>query len=150
YALFALLPVTAVSLLLGAVTGAEFWRTALALINALFVSLTAGIFVSAIGKDSRNTMGATLTLLLLLGGGVPFAAALLLDAGVSADWTRFAWLSPFTPFQLAAGSFFTKTLPGFWPALLISNLVGWLFLATASWLLPHRWQQESTTSAVSS
>src|SRR5215472_9765548 len=43
YALFALLPVTGVSLLLGSVTGVEFWRTALALINALFVSLTLGI-----------------------------------------------------------------------------------------------------------
>src|SRR5215831_11373821 len=95
YALFALLPVTAVSLLLGAVTGAEFWRTALALINALFVSLSAGIFVSTIGRDSRNTMGGTLTLLLLLGGGLPLAAGLLTDAGVSSEWTRFAWLSPF-------------------------------------------------------
>jgi ABC-type transport system involved in multi-copper enzyme maturation permease subunit len=150
YALFALLPVTAASLLLGALTGAEFWRTALALINALFVSLAAGIFVSAIGRDSRNTMGVTLALLLLLGGGIPLAASLLSDAGVSSEWTWFAWLSPFTPFQLAAGSFFAKTQPGFLPALLVSNLLGWVFLATASWLLPWRWQQESTSSAVSS
>ncbi len=148
YALFALLPVMAVSLLLGAVTGAEFWRTALALINALFVSLATGIFVSALGKDSRNTMGATLALLLLLGGGIPLAAALLSDAGVSSEWTRFAWFSPFTPFQLAAGSFFTKTQPGFWPALLVSDMLGWLFLAAASWVLPYRWQQEATSSAV--
>ena len=149
YSLFALLPVTAASLLLGAVTGAEFWRTALALINALFVSLSAGIFVSALGKDSRNTMGATLGLLLLLGGAFPVIAGILAGAGVSTAWTRFAWLSPFTPFQLAAGSFFTRTLPGFWPSLICSDLLGWLFLGTASWLLPYRWQQESTSSAIS-
>src|SRR5215469_11630653 len=46
YALLALMPMTALPLLLGGVTGAEFWRMALALINALFFSLAAGICVS--------------------------------------------------------------------------------------------------------
>src|SRR5438876_918936 len=38
YALLALLPLTGLPLLVGGVTGAEFWRMMLALINALFVS----------------------------------------------------------------------------------------------------------------
>src|SRR6267378_3878208 len=42
YGLLALLPIIALSLLLGGVTGSELWRRALALINGLFVSLAAG------------------------------------------------------------------------------------------------------------
>ena len=62
YGLLALLPVMALPLLLGGVTGAEFWRTALALVNALFFSLAPGICVSAFSRVSdravRNALGA--------------------------------------------------------------------------------------------
>src|SRR5712691_815325 len=47
YALLAVFPILAVTLLMGGVTGAHFWKTVLALVNALFVSLSAGLFVSA-------------------------------------------------------------------------------------------------------
>src|ERR1051325_3521825 len=43
YGLLGLFPIMAMSLLLGGVTVGEFWRTVLALLNALFISLTAGI-----------------------------------------------------------------------------------------------------------
>src|ERR1041385_8056394 len=46
YSLLAMIPALAVPVLLGGVTGAEFWRLVLALINALFFSLTAGTFRS--------------------------------------------------------------------------------------------------------
>src|SRR2546422_10307818 len=39
YALLAVFPVLAITLLLGGVTGALFWKTLLALINAMFVSV---------------------------------------------------------------------------------------------------------------
>src|SRR5947209_6973697 len=66
YGLLALLPITAIPLLLGGVTGVEFWRTALALVNALFVSLAAGIFISAWARDAQRAMGAALGLILAL------------------------------------------------------------------------------------
>src|SRR5437867_3997592 len=47
FALLALFPILAVTLLMGGVTGAQFWRTVFALVNALFISLASGIFVSA-------------------------------------------------------------------------------------------------------
>src|SRR6266568_4934784 len=53
YGLLALLPVAAMSLLLGGVTGSEFWRTVLALLNLLFVCLAIGVFVSALVRQSR-------------------------------------------------------------------------------------------------
>src|SRR6266404_6174022 len=50
YGLLALLPITAIPLLLGGVTGAEFWRTALALILALVAALPA---LAAFGSLAR-------------------------------------------------------------------------------------------------
>jgi ABC-type transport system involved in cytochrome c biogenesis permease component len=57
YCLLALLPVMAVPLLLGGVTLGEFWRMALALVNAMFFSLAAGLCVSAFVSDYRRRMG---------------------------------------------------------------------------------------------
>src|SRR6266568_367013 len=60
YALLALLPVLGVTLLMGGVAGGQFWRTSLALLNALFCSLSAGLLVSAISRDSQKALAATL------------------------------------------------------------------------------------------
>src|SRR3954471_4305967 len=51
YALLAVLPILATTLLMGGVTVAQFWMTVLALINALLVSLAAGMFISSISRD---------------------------------------------------------------------------------------------------
>src|SRR5207302_3253582 len=68
-ALLAVFPILAVTLLMGGVTGAQFWRTVFALVNALFISLAAGMFVSAISRDSQKALSATLLLLVLLVSG---------------------------------------------------------------------------------
>src|SRR5258705_296998 len=54
YGLLALLPIIGMPLLLGGVTGSEFWRMALALVNALFVSLATGIWISALAQDAQR------------------------------------------------------------------------------------------------
>ena len=51
YALLAVVPILAVTLLMGGVSGAQFWKTSLALVNALILSLAAGLFVSALSRD---------------------------------------------------------------------------------------------------
>ena len=81
YALLAVFPILAVTLLMGGVTGAQFWKTALALMNALFFSLTTGLFVSAISRDSQKALAATLFLLVLLIAGGPVGDAIF--AGVN-------------------------------------------------------------------
>ena len=53
YALLAVFPILALTLVMGGVSGREFWRAALALLNALFLSLAAGLFVSALSRDSQ-------------------------------------------------------------------------------------------------
>src|SRR6266404_2794931 len=71
YGLLAVLPILAVTLLMGGVTGAQFWKTSLALLNALVCSLAAGLAVSAMSRDSQKALGATLLVLLLFVGGGP-------------------------------------------------------------------------------
>src|SRR5512140_282939 len=75
YALFALLPALALPLLLGGVKGAEFWRMALALLNAIFISLAAGLFVSALSRDTRNAISNAFGLMLCLAVVLPLITA---------------------------------------------------------------------------
>ena len=62
YALLAAFPVLALPLLLGGVTGAEFARVLLVLAVTLFLSLAAGLCVSAVNRETRNAMGGTFIL----------------------------------------------------------------------------------------
>src|SRR5215472_2300539 len=57
YCLLALLPMTALPMLLGGVPAADFWRMTLALLNALFFSVSAGLCVSAFMRDSQRALG---------------------------------------------------------------------------------------------
>src|SRR5579859_5495214 len=59
YGLLAMLPILALSLMLGGVTPGEFWRMALALANLLFFSLCAGIWVSPRSQSERNAVTGT-------------------------------------------------------------------------------------------
>src|SRR5207245_7820851 len=94
YGLLALLPIIAISLLLGGVTGGEFWRKALALMNALFVSLSAGIWVSAWAREGQRAMGGALGLLLILVAGLPALAVIGSLKHVPPVVSFLGWLSP--------------------------------------------------------
>src|SRR5882672_9361698 len=63
YALLAVLPILAITQLMGGITGAQYWKSALALVNGLFISLAAGMLVSAVSRDSQKALGGTLLLL---------------------------------------------------------------------------------------
>ncbi len=143
YALFALVPVTALPLLQGGVTFGEFWRVALALVNAMFISLAAGVLVSTLAWDAQRAMFHTAALVLMLTGGFVAIAALLAVSGKAAKW--FPWveaLSPTAAFSRAPDLVFK---PGrYWSALGTSHLVGWFLLAASSSVLPRTWQASAT------
>src|SRR6266436_6391326 len=60
YGLGAVLPLLTYSMLVGGVTLGESCRLGLALLAALFFSLSVGMFVSAHSRDARQAMGRTL------------------------------------------------------------------------------------------
>src|SRR4051812_46579867 len=101
YALMALLPVVAISLLFGGLTGVEFWRTALALINALFVSLVVGTTVSSVSRDARAATSGTFAALLWLFAVFPALVSLQPMLKLPGLLFEVCWLTPFWPFYYA-------------------------------------------------
>ena len=141
YTLFSVLPVLGITLLMGGVTGAEFWKTSLALMNALFLSLAAGMFVSSISRDPQKAMGATLSLLVLISA---------LGPAVDALFSRIITLRPTASISSPVYLFVTagwNTRSPFWPALLVNQLIAWILLVLSCVLLPRTWQQKATKSS---
>lgn len=138
-ALLAVLPILAITLLMGGVTGVEFWKAVLALVNALIVSLAAGLFVSSISRDSQKALMGTLLLLLLLVGAGPLADSAISEA-LSRNFTpQLSLTSPGYLFMVS-----TSWQPTFWPSLLFNQLVAWTLMGLACVLLPRSWQDKVT------
>jgi ABC-type transport system involved in multi-copper enzyme maturation permease subunit len=140
YGLLAILPAAAIPLLLGGVTGSEYWRMALALFNALFISLAVGSMISALSRNSHRSTGNASGLILLLAGVLPCLS--LLWKG----WSYPSYISPAYPFLDARESAYLIRPDRFWYSLAASHLMGWIFLAVASFALPHCWQAKPISS----
>lgn len=68
FALVATLPVLAMPMMLGGVTVGQFWRTTIALLVTLFLSLATGALWSSFARDTRQAVvGTLLTIVGLLG-----------------------------------------------------------------------------------
>jgi ABC-type transport system involved in multi-copper enzyme maturation permease subunit len=139
YALLAVFPILGVTLLLGGVTGGQFWKTSLALVNALWLSLAAGLFVSAVSRDAQKALAATLLLLLVLTAGGPVCD------GIIASSTK----RPFDPVLSLASPGYVFVTAGtwgrtpYWTALLVNQLLGWALLGLACGLVPRTWQEKA-------
>lgn len=143
YGFLAVVPMLAVPLLMGGVTGGEFARTALVLLTTLFLSLSTGMFVSAISHDSRVAFIRTLATMVILSGVLPlfwWGLRVLLQLR---PFDFLLWPSPGYALRYAGDSFYsTRSGAGeFWTSLLVMSGIGIVFLAAASVLLPRIWQQ---------
>ncbi|MDW8309711.1 MAG: hypothetical protein RMK20_10090, partial [Verrucomicrobiales bacterium] len=142
FALLAAMPVLAVTLLLGGVSGVEFWRTMLALGNALFCSLVVGMFVSALCRAGQWALFVTLAgLAVWVAGGPLLDGALALLRGGGFD-PVLALTSPGFVF-LAAGYW----QPGaFWEALLVNQVLAWALLGATCALTRRAWRETGGAS----
>jgi hypothetical protein len=143
YALLAVLPILAITLLMGGVSGAQFWKSALALVNALFFSLAAGMLVSALSRDSQKALMVTLALLLLLALGGPISDTIIAVRKQRGFDPRWSLSSPAYVFK-AAGAWGSSD---YWGALAVTHFLGWAMLAGASALVPHTWQDRKKAGA---
>jgi len=134
YALIAMIPALAIPVLLGGVTGADFWRLVLALVNALFFSLTAGTFVSAISREERRAWSGTFALLGLFFVVIPMFSSVYGGRTVSV-------FSPSTAFFLYGEDRYVLANDSYWKSLAVTHGLGWMWLILASILLPRVWQQ---------
>src|SRR5258706_227328 len=145
YVLLAIFPPLAIPILVGGVTGGEFWRLVLVLINTLFLSLCAGMFVSSISRDERKAWGGTV--------GLVAAITFLPIAFKYVPFGELAWLEAASPgigfFSLFDASY-SANPDRFGTSLLLVHLQSWAFLIAASVLLPRVWQEEPAIKGRSS
>jgi hypothetical protein len=147
YALFAVFPILAITLIMGGVTGIGFWKTTLAIINALFCSLMAGLFVSSISRESQKALGGTLLLLLVWLAAGPIADQILLVT----KHGNLAFFSRSSPYYVFAMSN-SWGHPPFWAALLTTQIIAWVLFLIASLVVARAWQEKRSrkSSGVSS
>lgn len=139
FALLAIFPILACTQLFGGVEVRQFWSTILALLHALFFSLSVGMFVSALSHHPQKALVATLGLLLLFAGGGPAIDGCIAAINGTRFMPRFSLVSPVYLFIEAnfGGRFF-------WASFFISAAAAGLLLVTASFLIPRNWQERGT------
>ncbi|MBI3875035.1 MAG: ABC transporter permease subunit, partial [Verrucomicrobia bacterium] len=148
YGLVAIFPVMAVPLLLGGVDKWQVARMALLLLNTLFFSLAAGVFVSTVSRDERRAAGGALVLIGFVAAGLPFCGWAIVEYlynGVGEPPLGWLLPSPVFAIHLEMDRSTPTVPPEFWWSLLTTHLLGWLLLAEASQLLPRVWRDRPAT-----
>ena len=141
YALLAIFPVMALSLLMGGTTVGEFWRMVLVMIVALFWSLSAGLLVSTLSRGTRQAMGGVLLLIILVNCVLPTLYVSLILEWLKHPIRPLLWASPFFTFTLAQNPKLE-----FWESAGTIFGLGLIFLVFASVVLPRTWRERSRIS----
>jgi len=140
YGMVAVLPVLGLPLLIGGVTGGEFWRVSLALLSVLFVSLSAGMMISALSRQASRAFSGTLLLLLGLVAGLPLGGRLSVALGGPAWLAHLSWIGPAHAFSVGQTASSTALSREYWLSLGFSHALGWAFLIVAAAVAPVSWQ----------
>lgn len=141
FGLLAVLPVLAISVLLGGVQGGELIRVALVLVNTLFLSLALGILASVLCVQGRSALALTGFALFVLAGlgtaeaNVGWAA----QAGLGSLLARS--VSPVCAMQFAWSSNYRSWPLEFWLSLGTTHLMGWICLIVGGWLTGSVWRE---------
>ena len=138
YGLLAIFPVIGICLLLGGVSMAQFAKTVLSLLTALFFSLAAGLFVSTFNRQERVAMFFTIVLFFFFAGGPFLAVDQQTVAGLASEPGVYFILA-IEPFAGFTGMFDPNA---YWYGLIVTWVTTVAFLAYASLRLPHSWQEQ--------
>ena len=154
YWILGILPVLSLTFLMGGVAFGEFFRLALTLLNTLFLSLAAGLFVSSLAEDARKAITSGIALMIFLAILLPFLAAMLLyellpSVDMDEAWFVFAVSPVYTllesgVFSPMAGAGFER----FIVSLLVVHAVGWGLVGAAAYWLPRSVKREATKAAI--
>jgi len=141
YGLLALMPVLTIPVLCGGVTLADVLRLAFVLLNGLFFALSLAMMVSALNWEERKAVGMTVVLLFAIGGGLPLAGSIVESSGGS---RTLAWLlnvaSPGYACRMVMSASYRISPQAFWGSVVVTHVLGWLFLWVTCRVLPHVWQ----------
>lgn len=148
YGLLTVLPVLALPVLMGGVSIGEFVRQMIVLLTTLFASLSVGLLISAVAKETRQVFMATILVLLTTGLLLP-SISLMLEAFRNGRDTalQLCWLSPYFSFAMAYDTPYRATTVHFWGSEISIFAAGCICLLLACWLLPRVWQETERTTA---
>lgn len=146
--LMSALPVLAIGILLGGVTGGEFLRVCVALLLTMFFSLSVGMFVSTFVRESGQASSITFFLLLVTAVGFPVINNLtgMLPNRSGSSLTFLNFFSPLHLFQFASS--YNSTFREFVLSALGVAAVSVMSLAVASIYVPRTWQDRTRVQPV--
>jgi len=139
--LFAFLPILSIALVLGGVTGGEFWRTALVLVNTLFWSTSFGMWISALSRESHRAWSATLGSVVLM-TALPMMIHVWTRSGLQTFSDFIACFSPAFSASLIPNANYGSNAAGFWLSVAATHAMGWVALVLASLITPRSWQDK--------
>ena len=138
FCVLAVIPMLALPVLLGGVSGFDFFRVILAVLNTLFVSLSIGMAVSVFSREPRNAL-AVATFLILLWMIVPAVM------GVALPYPLRLGVQVFSPL-VPIGNAFTSRMGSnpflFVISILLQHAIGWICLRIASQRVQTCWHDE--------
>lgn len=141
YGLLAVVPLAALPLLMGGITGEQVIYVTLVLVNTLFLSVTAGICASACCRSARQAIGTSQAIVLLMALGVPaLGMALAWKYEVRMNWAFYLTSPVFSYVAPQDFVFWRANLPMFYQSLALIHGVAWLLFLVASVVVPRTWQ----------
>lgn len=147
YGILAIVPALALAFLLGGTSPMQFLMMSACLVNTLFFSLAAGIFVSTFCQQERAAMGGTVAIVFVVSiGGYAAAAGHVYESLEiwEAMLPGFLLTSPAFAFHTASIPTIARVLSEeFWTSVAFTQLTAWLFLIVASASIAARAHQEA-------
>ncbi|MDX1952434.1 MAG: hypothetical protein SFY81_09625 [Verrucomicrobiota bacterium] len=146
HSLLSFFPVLAIALLLGGVTGGEFFRMVLVMLNALFLSLGVGIGVSALTRRAHIAISLTFVALTSL-TVVPFILRLITQRlGQDSVSLWIGSLSPLTSMSLVDEGSYLGNVRAYWISIAAGQVFGWGMIALAARSIRFSWQERGVQS----
>lgn len=136
------LPLISITLLLGGVTFGEFARTAVVLLNTLFVTQAFCLAVSSLSRE-RATLASTIVLFAWMSGSDAIGNILSL-LGVDAIADSLISISPTGALRQASDAAYPRARFGFWTGLAIAHGCAWITLSVANYVTARVWQDQET------
>ena len=149
YGLVAAVPVLAMPLLMGGVSGQSVFRTVINLLNGLFFALSLGLWISARSWDQKRAANMGIWCVIMFMWIFPFMAEMLRRRpafGPFADWLYI--LSPLYQQEHASPFGIGMRTEKYWISVAITHFLAWLALWRACAILPQAWQDRVIAPAV--
>lgn len=146
YGLLATFPILGLSLFLGGIEYGEFARVCIALVSALFFSLSLSLLVSCLSQKRLSAIGGAGLLLFIFAGSIPIACDAIQRATRLAppEWAHLLNLfSPTTTIDLATRSWFVVQ-SDYALSLLCVNSLSIAMLGVSCLLLPWIWKDRTS------